>query len=132
MPDGEALSMASAIFHARPDSLPASANDFGTIASVLTSVLPEAWKLVKGLFSHDSKSEKKPKDKESSPEKLSQIVRHLTEAVQRSNRLIRPATQQGPVQNNQRVPRHRSSNMQVKLSNQRVNTKQQTKNKRTK
>jgi len=39
LPDSAALDMAAGIFHARPDSMPASANDLGTIAAALGPVI---------------------------------------------------------------------------------------------
>jgi hypothetical protein len=50
LPDPEALQMAAGIFHSRPDSLPAAANDFGTIAKTLATFLPTAVTWLKGLF----------------------------------------------------------------------------------
>jgi hypothetical protein len=51
LPDPEALQMATGIFHARPDSLPATANDFGTIATVAAKFLPTALNWLSGVFS---------------------------------------------------------------------------------
>jgi len=50
LPDPEALQMATGIFHARPDSLPASANDFGTLAKVALQFLPTAVGWLKDVF----------------------------------------------------------------------------------
>jgi hypothetical protein len=52
LPDPEALQMATGIFHARPDSLPATANDFGTIATVAAKFLPTALNWLSGVFSN--------------------------------------------------------------------------------
>lgn len=50
LPDPEALQMAAGIFHARPDSLPAAANDMGTIAKVAMKWLPTAVSWLRGVF----------------------------------------------------------------------------------
>jgi hypothetical protein len=50
MPDPKAIQMAVGIMHARPDSLPASANDFGMIGSLVTNLLPKAVEWIKDLF----------------------------------------------------------------------------------
>jgi len=51
MPDPEALQMATGIFHARPDSLPASANDLASMAAVAAKWLPTAVSWLKNVFS---------------------------------------------------------------------------------
>jgi len=50
LPDPEAMQMAVGIFHARPDSLPASANDFGTLATLAVKMLPTAVTWLKQVF----------------------------------------------------------------------------------
>jgi len=50
LPDPEALQMTAGIFHARPDSLPASANDWGTLGKVVTAALPAVANWLTGLF----------------------------------------------------------------------------------
>lgn len=91
-PDCDAMEIATTIFHGRPDDLPASANDFGTIASLAVKYLPTAVSFLKNLFSGGGSSSaaavKKPKlravkNKKSKPEnaqirKLSEQVRQLT------------------------------------------------------
>lgn len=54
-PDRDALDIATTIFHGRPDSLPASANDFGTIAKTVITYLPTALSFLKALFSGTKK-----------------------------------------------------------------------------
>jgi len=51
LPDPEALQMAVGIHHARPDGLPAAANDFGTIAAVAAKFLPTVIPWIASLFS---------------------------------------------------------------------------------
>jgi len=50
LPDPEALQMAAGIFHARPDSLPSAANDWGTLGKVVMSALPAVGSWLTGLF----------------------------------------------------------------------------------
>nr|QYF50019.1 MAG: putative structural protein [Hubei sediment hepe-like virus 6] len=50
LPDPDALNLAVGIMHARPDSLPASANDLGSIASLIVRYLPTALEWAKRLF----------------------------------------------------------------------------------
>jgi hypothetical protein len=57
LPDPTALKLATGIFHARPDSLPASANDLGSIAATAMKYLPTAVSWLKDLFG--GKNEKK-------------------------------------------------------------------------
>lgn len=53
LPDPDAINMAVGIMHARPDSLPASANDLGSIASTVVKFLPTAVSWLKNLFGDD-------------------------------------------------------------------------------
>lgn len=50
LPDPKAIQMVVGIMHARPDSLPASANDLGTIAATALQFLPKAVDWLKDLF----------------------------------------------------------------------------------
>lgn len=50
MPDQDAIDMMVGIMHARSDSLPASANDLGSIAKVAIRYLPDAIDWLKNLF----------------------------------------------------------------------------------
>jgi len=50
LPDPDAINMAVGIMHARPDSLPASANDLGSIALTALKFLPTAVTWLKDLF----------------------------------------------------------------------------------
>jgi len=56
LPDPEALQMAAGIFHARPDSLPSAANDWGTIGKVVMSALPAVGSWLTGLFGKKASS----------------------------------------------------------------------------
>jgi hypothetical protein len=80
-PDPTALKMAAGIFHERPDSLPASANDLGTIASTIVSFLPTAIGWLKNIFG--SKPEAKPTPQ---PEqKIKQRPREVVVKKQKNN-----------------------------------------------
>ena len=57
LPDPDALEMAAGIHLQRPDSLPASANDLGTIASTVLQFLPSAVGWLKDLFGSKPKQE---------------------------------------------------------------------------
>lgn len=57
LPDPDALEMAAGIHSQRPDSLPASANDLGTIASTVLQFLPTAVGWLKDLFGSKPKQE---------------------------------------------------------------------------
>lgn len=57
LPDPDALMMATGIFHARPDSLPASANDLGSIAATAIKFLPTAVGWLKDLFGSKPKQD---------------------------------------------------------------------------
>jgi len=50
--DTRALTSANNVFHARPDSLPSSANDFGTIGAALMTMLPTVGRLLGSVFTH--------------------------------------------------------------------------------
>jgi len=68
LPDRSAIEMAVGIFHARPDSLPASANDLASIASAAVKFLPTAVGWLKDLFSS------KPAEKEAAVEKAAKFA----------------------------------------------------------
>nr|WAY16532.1 hypothetical protein [Hepelivirales sp.] len=66
LPDSRATEMVTGIFHNRPDGLPASANDFGTIATAALKFIPTAVDWLGRLFGtkpkpKDSKAPKKQK-----------------------------------------------------------------------
>lgn len=50
LPDDDAIKMAIGIMHARPDSLPASANDLGSIAATAMKFIPTAVTWLKEIF----------------------------------------------------------------------------------
>lgn len=63
LPDPTALKLATGIFHARPDSLPASANDLGSIAATAMKYLPTAVSWLKDLFAGKKQTKEKALDK---------------------------------------------------------------------
>jgi len=94
MPDPAAIQMAVGIMHARPDSLPASANDLASIAATAVKFIPTAVSWLKDLFgSPKKKSEamdkankfvgvkKEDKKIESKENGLSRQVANLTKLV---------------------------------------------------
>jgi len=58
LPDSRALEMVTGMFHARPDGLPASANDLGTIAATAVKFLPTAVTWLKDLFGSPAQKSK--------------------------------------------------------------------------
>jgi len=72
LPDPDALEMAAGIHLQRPDSLPASANDLGTVAATVLQFLPTAVGWLKDLFGSKPKQE---------------------QAMQRANQFIQPKKQ---------------------------------------
>jgi hypothetical protein len=72
-PDPTALKMAAGIFHERPDSLPASANDLGTIAATIGSFLPTAIGWLKNIFGSKSET-KQPPQKNQARQRPREIV----------------------------------------------------------
>jgi hypothetical protein len=90
MPDRAAIEMAVGLFHARPDSLPASANDLASIASTVMKYLPTAVGWAKDLFgSKESKGKALDKaaafmgTKRSEPK----VVREEKKVVKTDNKL---------------------------------------------
>jgi len=75
MPDQDALTMVTGIMHARPDSLPASANDLGTIAATAIKYLPTAVGWLKDLFGGK-------KEQESAMSSAKDFVRPKTQTEQ--------------------------------------------------
>jgi len=66
LPDNDAIRMAIGIMHARPDSLPAAANDLGSIAMTAMKFIPTAVSWLKDIFGSKKKEDKtevKPKNK---------------------------------------------------------------------
>lgn len=83
LPDEDAIRMAVGIMHARPDSLPASANDLGSIAATAIKFIPAAVGWLKDLFS--KKKEPEPvKAKEPAPRK--KTVKPPTNNTGRNNK----------------------------------------------
>jgi len=63
LPDDDAIRMVIGIMHARPDSLPASANDLASIATTAIKFIPTAVEWLKNIFGSKTE-EKKVVDKE--------------------------------------------------------------------
>lgn len=69
LPDDDAIKMAIGIMHARPDSLPAAANDLASIASTAIKFIPTAVEWLKDIFSNKEKKPETSKSKQSKPKK---------------------------------------------------------------
>jgi hypothetical protein len=72
--DPEAIRALNALFHERPDALPAKANDLGTIAALAAQHLPSAIKFLVGLF--NKKKTEAPPAKTISAKSSPKIVRN--------------------------------------------------------
>lgn len=81
LPDPDALEMAAGIHAQRPDSLPASANDLGSIASTVLQFLPTAVGWLKDLFGS------KPKQ-EQAMQKAQEFVRPTKQPKSRKNKPV--------------------------------------------
>jgi len=88
LPDADAIRMAVGIMHARPDSLPAAANDLGSIAMTAMKFIPTAVSWLKDIFGgKKEKAEKKKPTKQKTAKrgpKLSRVAvasRRSKEAV---------------------------------------------------
>jgi len=103
LPDPDAIKMAVGIMHARPDSLPASANDLASIASTALKFIPSAVTWLKDLFGAPRQKAKamkqardfvKPKTdnrpRQQNSNRLEKQIANLT------NQVSRLATQQRP------------------------------------
>lgn len=78
LPDPDALLMATGIFHARPDSLPASANDLGSILGTAVKFIPTAINWLSDAFG----SKKTESKVEKSNDRMDHRVAQLTDMVQ--------------------------------------------------
>lgn len=98
LPDYSAIRMATGIMHARPDSLPASANDLASIAATAIKFLPTAVTWLKELFSS------KPEQKQQKTIVTRKPARAAIVAPQRPQRARRNAvTRTVPVANQKAV-----------------------------
>lgn len=100
--DPKAMQIASGIFHSRPDSLPASANDFATIGNAIMKYLPTAVSWLTDLFK--KKPVKQVRIVETKPAPKPQ-KRKLDKTPVRPRR-----SQSAPPQRNQRPRRNNNSN----------------------
>jgi len=135
LPDDDAIRMVIGIMHARPDSLPASANDLGSIATTAIKFIPTAVEWLKNIFGSKTE-EKKTIDKEinkkvkpnnqNKPKKimkrsndntrmLEQKINVLTNSINRmkmlTNKSVEPAT---------RLPTYGSQMTKPKSKNNRM------------
>ena len=92
LPDPDALEMAAGIHAQRPDSLPASANDLGSIASTVLQFLPTAVGWLKDLFGSKPKQD---------------------QAMQKAQEFVRPTKQPKP-RKNKPVPVNKIANAVAK------------------
>jgi hypothetical protein len=106
LPDPEALQMAVGIFHARPDSLPAAANDFGALASVAAKFLPTAITWLKGIFGKKSPAQPVARPRlrtQTQPIRTTQLVSNVQNLVRdvnnKLNQINRPAAEPRPYTN---------------------------------
>nr|WAY16407.1 hypothetical protein [Hepelivirales sp.] len=76
LPDRDALDIATCIFHSRPDALPASANDLGTIAATLFKYAPMVIDGIKTMFGM-IKGEPKKKKKQVAQPKNDKTIANL-------------------------------------------------------
>lgn len=121
LPDPDAIRMAVGIMHARPDSLPAAANDLGTIASTALKFIPTAVSWLKDLFGDSKQKEKalgkarefvRPKTKEATKKqqtKMEKQIADLTVSVKKLSSKNAPATQLPTYNNNDTWPMDRKS-----------------------
>lgn len=95
LPDPDALEMAAGIHAQRPDSLPASANDLGSIASTVLQFLPTAVGWLKDLFGSKPKQEqamqkaqefvrptKQPKSRKPKPIPVNKIANAVAKKIE--------------------------------------------------
>lgn len=94
MPDSSAMTMVTGIMHARPDSLPASANDLGTIAATAIKFLPTAVGWLKDLFGGKKQQESamatakefvRPKEPKEQKSALSKEISELKNQMKKMN-----------------------------------------------
>lgn len=96
LPDSKAIEMVCGIFHCRPDSLPASANDWGTIGKVILQALPVAANWLLNSFSgKKNKIEKQPvkKNPVSSNQTEVKLEKKIEAMNNNYNRLMTKMTQ---------------------------------------
>ena len=72
--DPKAMQIASGIFHARPDSLPASANDLASIGSTIIKFLPTAVSWLSDLFKNRNSAPKQHPKQTPKPTAQKKIV----------------------------------------------------------
>jgi hypothetical protein len=89
-PDPSALQMAAGIFHDRPDSLPAAANDFGTIAGAIASFLPTAVTWLKNIFGkkNDPPKQQQPKSRNSA-KPVKKLIVHENQRLNQLESMVR-------------------------------------------
>lgn len=94
MPDADAITMVVGIMHARPDSLPASANDLGTIAATAIKFLPTAVGWLKDLFGGKKEQDKamveakefvRPKSQKEQGSAVSKEIKELRNQLKKMN-----------------------------------------------
>lgn len=119
LPDPDALEMAAGIHAQRPDSLPASANDLGSIASTVLQFLPTAVGWLKDLFGSKPKQEqamqkaqefvrptKQPKPRKQKPVPVNKIANAVVKKIERDPRAyIAPKPQRPQRPRSQSAPR---------------------------
>jgi hypothetical protein len=117
MPDQQALQMAAGIFHSRPDSLPAEANDLGTIAATAIKFIPTAITWLKDLFGKkkpaapikpkQTKPKRKPKTKPAPNNDIAKLTKIVQTMAINQSRNNRPNYRRAP------IPKTRFSEMPV-------------------
>lgn len=137
LPDDDAIKMVVGIMHARPDSLPASANDLGSIATTAIRFIPTAVEWLKNIFGSKTEEKKvidqeinkkmktkrndKPKKnmqrKNDNTKMLEQKIATLTNSINRmkaiTNKSVEPATRL-PNYGNQMIKRKPANNRMIK------------------
>lgn len=89
LPDQDAIIMSTGIFEARPDSLPASANDLASIGAAIAGFVPTAISWLKDLF-----GSKKEKEAEKPPEwQKYQANKNFARAISRPGKPSYPNVQ---------------------------------------
>lgn len=127
LPDAEALEMAAGIHLQRPDSLPASANDLGTIASTVLKFLPSAVGWLKDLFGSKNKQETavtqakefiKPAVRQRSKTNINQIANAVASKINISQAPRLPSVKgnANPAEQYRKPSRQRGSSVRSKSS----------------
>jgi len=82
LPDRDAMDIATCIFHSRPDALPASANDLGTIAATLFKFTPMIIDGIKSMFGAYNKNKKQQaKERPAEKQAVASIVRKISKVA---------------------------------------------------